>query len=178
MGFRVAPCANPQNKEPTITVGALEKIDLITNGAEPIPCQGFTVGVRALKVSDSKLEQNGGGPWSDHLFVAPNTRINFGMSTGRACRASVLTSACLRASGALLLAKRTSRLGKLTRKTWEVHSTTFRQPLQAAINCARISKRAGDGYFSFVKTIGRPPRFRIIWFFAASNSKVTFPLKS
>ena len=44
--------------------------------------------------------------------------------------------------------------------------------------CARSSKRADDGYFSFVKTIGRPPRFRIIWFFAASNSKVTFPLKS
>ena len=33
-------------------------------------------------------------------------------------------------------------------------------------------------YFSFVKTSGRPPRFRIIWFFAASNSKGTLPPKS
>src|SRR5207237_7886868 len=54
---------------------------------------------------------------------------HFGMSTGQADRASVLTSACLRASGALRFAKRTSRLGKLTCKTWEVHSTAFRHCL-------------------------------------------------
>jgi len=51
-------------------------------------------------------------------------------------------------------------------------STAFRH------SCARSSKRAGDSYFSFVKTIDRPPRFRIIWFFAASNSKTTRPPKS
>ena len=51
-------------------------------------------------------------------------------------------------------------------------STVFRH------SDAGSSKRAGDGYFSFVNVLGRPPRFRIISLLAASNSKVTFPPKS
>src|SRR5216117_241163 len=67
--------------------------------------------------------------WVKPQVRRPERQDQFGMSTGQADRASVLTSACLRASGALRFAKRTSRLGKLTCKTWEVHSTAFRHCL-------------------------------------------------
>src|ERR1051326_1250040 len=41
--------------------------------------------------------------------------------------------------------------------------------------CARSSKRAGGGYFSFVKTLSPPRLFTVIWFFAASNVKTATP---
>jgi len=50
----------------------------------------------------------------------------FGMSTGQARRASVLTSACLRASGAS-----------------PRHSASLRSELRLGMPCARSSKRAG-----------------------------------
>ena len=46
--------------------------------------------------------------------ASPVTRTNFGMSTGQARRASVLTSACLRASGALQFATANSSI-------WGIH---------------------------------------------------------
>ena len=91
-------------------------------GASPGSPTGvwFTGNSRPVRL---KIEQ----PWE---CKSPHAD-QFGMSTGQACRASVLTIACLRASGALQFAKRTSYEGILTSKTWEVHSTAFRH------SCAR-----------------------------------------
>jgi hypothetical protein len=74
----------------------------------------------------------------------------FGMSTGRGCRTCLLNS------------------GLPERGVW-CESTAFRH------SCARSSRRAGDGYFSFVKTLSPPRRFTVIWFFAASNVKTATP---
>jgi hypothetical protein len=38
-----------------------------------------------------------------------------------------------------------------------------------------FSEKAGDGYFSFVKTLSPPRRFTVIWPFAASNVKTAAP---
>ena len=86
--------------------------------------------------------------------------------------------------GALLFAKRTSLLGKLTRKTWEVHSLHANH-LRSGHSESRPGARLGqaqdlplhfhDGYFSFVKTLSPPLRFTVIWFFAASNVKTAAP---
>ena len=62
----------------------------------------------------------------DRMFVAPNANATFGMSTGQACRACLLNSACLRASGAS-----------------PRHSASLRSELRLGKPCARSSKRAG-----------------------------------
>jgi hypothetical protein len=73
------------------------------------------------------------GSWVDHQFARPERQHQLrnvhrtSEPGGRLPRPSVLTSACYVASGALQFAKRTSDFGKLTCKTWEVHSTAFRQ---------------------------------------------------
>jgi len=38
-----------------------------------------------------------------------------------------------------------------------------------------LPEHFSDGYFSFVKTLSSPRRFKIIWFFAAANSMTTAP---
>ncbi len=55
------------------------------------------------------------------------------------------------------------------------HSASLRSELRLGKPCARSSKRAGDGYFPFVKTLSPPRRFTVIWFFAASNVKTAAP---
>ena len=88
----------------------------------------------------------------DRLLFTDSPITELGMSTGQASRASVLTSACLRASGASprRSAIRSDR-GSVTRSRWgeatdepareDARPTTLRLGEPRSFSCARSSKR-------------------------------------